>query len=103
MLATSNDSIVILFPLEAMPEMKPLRAFRFDMLLPRVSKTSTAFSRLTAPAFPINELFWQSCRKEKHNIDKQKPEPGNRKANPSILKNVEGVFHYHKEDSTSLV
>uniref|UniRef100_A0A2P2JPA5 Uncharacterized protein n=1 Tax=Rhizophora mucronata TaxID=61149 RepID=A0A2P2JPA5_RHIMU len=57
-LATSNAKMDILLPLEATPETNPLRAFRFDILLPRVSRTSTAFSRPTVPAFPRKELFW---------------------------------------------
>nr|GMC56024.1 hypothetical protein Iba_chr01fCG3200 [Ipomoea batatas] len=54
--ATSNARIYILFPLDpAAPEINPL-LFKFVMLLPNVSRTSTAFSRPTMLAFPRKEL-----------------------------------------------
>ena len=61
-LATSNDSIDILFPLEP-PVRNPLLVYKFDTLLPNVSKTPTAFSRSAIPALPINEFrceIWNS-------------------------------------------
>jgi len=58
--ATSKAKIEISFPLIAAPETNPLLAFKFVMLLPRVSKTSTAFSSPIAipvvPALPKREL-----------------------------------------------
>ena len=55
-LATSNANIHILFPLEDTPVVNPPE-FKLVMLLPRVSKTSTAFSRPTMPAFPRNDVI----------------------------------------------
>lgn len=57
-LATSKANIDILCPLEAIPDTNPLLGFKLDMLLPSVSKTSTAFSRPATPALPRKELFW---------------------------------------------
>lgn len=55
-LATSKARIDILFSLAVVPEMNPLPAFKFDMLLPRVSITSMAFSSPARLALPKNEL-----------------------------------------------
>lgn len=54
--ATSKANIEILFPFVVTPEVKPLLRFKFVMLLPSVSNTSTAFPRPTVPALPKSEL-----------------------------------------------
>ena len=52
--ATSNAKIQALFPRLVPPERKPLPGFKFVMLLPSVSNTSTAFSRPAMLALPKN-------------------------------------------------
>ena len=54
--ATSKAKIEILFPFVVTPEVKPLLRFKLVMLLPSVSKTSTAFPSPAVPALPKSEL-----------------------------------------------
>ena len=67
-LATSNANIDIVFPLKVRLVTKPLPTFKFDILLPSVSRTSTALSRPIMPALPRNELLWETYKKK---INKQ--------------------------------
>jgi hypothetical protein len=72
-LATSNAKIDILLPFVVVLDPKPL-IFKFVMLLPSVSSTSTAFPRLTVPALPIIELTSDTCfnmarKKMKHDTE----------------------------------
>lgn len=61
--ATSKANIEILFPFVVAPEAKPLLRFKFVMLLPSVSKTSTAFPRPAVPALPKSELISDTYNK----------------------------------------
>lgn len=56
-LATSNDRMDILFPRDTLSDMNPLADVKLDILLPIVSKTSTAFSRPAVPALPKMEVI----------------------------------------------
>lgn len=60
--ATSNAKMEILFPLVAMLDAKPPLRFKFVMLLPRVSNTSTALPNPTVPALPKSELTSETCQ-----------------------------------------
>uniref|UniRef100_A0A7C9EPG4 Uncharacterized protein n=1 Tax=Opuntia streptacantha TaxID=393608 RepID=A0A7C9EPG4_OPUST len=55
-LATSNANMDILFPLVVTPETKPPLRCRLVMLLPSVSKTSTALPSPAEPALPKKVL-----------------------------------------------
>lgn len=54
--ATSNAKIEILFPQDGTPDVNPLLGFRFDKLLPSVSRISTSFSRPAMLARPKIEV-----------------------------------------------
>lgn len=60
--ATSNDKMEILFPLVAMLDAKPPLRFKFVILLPRVSNTSTALPSPAVPALPKSELTSETCQ-----------------------------------------
>ena len=55
-LATSKDKIDILFPFTVVAEENPPLRFRFVILLPSVSNTSTALPSPIVPALPKREL-----------------------------------------------
>jgi len=59
--ATSKANIDIVFPFAALLDTKPLLEFKLVMLLPSVSRTSTAFSSPTVLALPKIELTSETC------------------------------------------
>ena len=69
--ATSKAKIEILFPFVDTPDVKPLLRFKFVILLPSVSKTSTALPSPAVPALPKSELTSDTCNTPKDKIKSQ--------------------------------